>query len=297
VAGRPRLLWGVSRVTPGASDDPLSGKSQADAVTSADVISKVERAPDFRPEAPTAKVTSVRVMTYNVHSCRGGDRRLLPERILSVVQSGAPDIVALQELDVGQSRSHALDQAAYLAEGLRMEFHFVAARACHGGHYGNAILSRMPISSYRSSALPQLDDRCEPRAVQRVRLEGPWGPMDVFNVHFGLSRRERRMQVEMLLSSEWLGDTSLGPQLIVCGDFNAAPGSFVYGRMARALRDAQSGRARATFPAFFPLVRLDHVFVGPGLSVHRTQVLRSPLARVASDHRPLLVDVEPSKSA
>jgi len=235
-------------------------------------------------------------MTYNVHSCRGGDRRLIPSRILSVLQSADPDVIALQELDVGQSRSHALDQAAYLAEGMRMEYHFVAARACHGGHYGNAILSRMPIVDYRSAGLPQFDDRCEPRAVQRVRLQGPWGPLEVFNVHFGLSRRERRMQVETLLSSDWLSDRALGSQIVVCGDFNASPGSFVYRRLTAALQDAQRGRARATFPALFPLIRLDHIFLGPGLTARSSEIVKSPLARIASDHRPVLAVVEPVRT-
>lgn len=233
-------------------------------------------------------------MTYNVHSCRGSDRRLLPNRVLSVLESGAPDLVALQELDVGQSRSDALDQAAFLAEGLGMEFHFVAARACHGGHYGNAILARIPILEYRSAALPQLNDACEPRVIQRVRLDAPFGPVDMFNVHFGLSRQERRLQVETLLSSEWLGDPSLGRRLLVCGDFNATPSSFVYKRLAAVLRDVQTKRARPTFPALLPMIRIDHIFIGPGLSLQASGVLASPLSRVASDHRPLIADLTPS---
>lgn len=270
--------------------------SRGSAPASPGFISTVERAHDWHPLERDGRVESLRVMTYNVHSCRGSDRRLMPERILSVIRSAAPDIVALQELDVGQSRSRALDQAAYLAAGLGMEFHFAAARACHGGHYGNAILSRMPIVNSRSTALPQLDDLCEPRVLQRVHLDGPWGPLAVFNAHFGLSREERRMQVETLLCAEWLNDPALGSQVLVCGDFNAGPRSFVYRRLADTLRDAQGRRARSTFPSLFPMLRLDHIFVGFGLTVTHAEVSRGLLARMASDHRPLLAVIRPRVS-
>lgn len=236
----------------------------------------------------------LRVMTYNVHSCRGSDRRLLPERILAVIQSAAPDVVALQELDVGQNRSQALDQAAFLAEGLRMQFHFAAARACDGGHYGNAVLTRLPIVASHSAALPQLDEVCEPRVAQHVRLDSPLGTLEVFNVHLGLSRQERRLQVGTLVGSDWLRSPTLGDRVVLCGDFNAIPSSYVYRSLSRGLRDAQKGRARPTFPALFPVLRLDHIFVGPGLRVRESRVLKTRLARVASDHRPLVADLEPA---
>lgn len=244
---------------------------------------------------------SVRVMTYNVHSCRGSDRRLSPERIARVIQKSAPDIVALQELDVKQTRSGGLDQAEYLAGVLGMRLHFVAARACHGGHYGNAILSRFPSETVRSGALPQLNDACEPRAVQWVRVEAPWGELDIFNVHLGLERGERRLQTNLLLGDEWLGHATRDPRAVVCGDLNAGPGSYVYRHLARHLQDAQrrpvrrflgKPRPRATFPALFPLVRIDHVFLGKGLIARHSEVPSSLLSRVASDHRPLVVDLE-----
>jgi endonuclease/exonuclease/phosphatase family metal-dependent hydrolase len=140
--------------------------------------------------------------------------------------------------------------------------------------------------------LPQLDERCEPRVLEWVRLDAAWGPLDVVNVHLGLSRAERRLQAEALLGSDWLGDPALSPRLLVLGDFNSIPGSFVYRRIARVLDDAQKRRVRATFPALFPIVRIDHIFVGAGLSVRSSTVLGDSLARVASDHRPLVAEIE-----
>lgn len=239
----------------------------------------------------------LRVMTYNVHSCRGTDGRLMPDRILAVIERAAPDVLALQELDVGQTRSEGLDQAAFLAERLGMECLFAAARACYGGHYGNAILSRAPVLGQRSAALPRLDERCEPRVVQLARVSAPFGALDVLNVHFGLSRRERRLQAAMLLGPDWLGDPTLSGRHVLCGDLNATPFSSVYRAFSRVLVDAQRGRRRATFPSWFPLLRIDHIFVGRGLAVHDSRVVEGPLARVASDHRPVVADLEPLPEA
>ena len=70
----------------------------------------------------------LRVMTYNVHSCIGSDLRLNPERVLRIIEQWAPDIVALQELDIGQSRTRGLDQPEFFAKSMAMELHFVPAR-------------------------------------------------------------------------------------------------------------------------------------------------------------------------
>ena len=49
----------------------------------------------------------LRLMTYNVHRCVGVDRDLNVERVAAVIADARPDIVALQELDVGRMRSRA----------------------------------------------------------------------------------------------------------------------------------------------------------------------------------------------
>jgi endonuclease/exonuclease/phosphatase family metal-dependent hydrolase len=234
-------------------------------------------------------------MTYNVHGCRGGDRKLNPGRILEVIGRGNPDVVALQELDIGQRRSNGLDQAAFFAQRLRMELHFVSARECGGGHYGNAILSRLPSEAMASACLPRVGESFEPRAAQWVRVDAPWGELDIFNVHLSLNPRERLLQARALLDEPWLGDPRRSQWAVLCGDLNAMPGSPAYTCLSVGLDDAQrrSARAHATFPAFFPIVRLDHVFVTGGLEVDHVEVGAGALARVASDHRPLSVVVRP----
>jgi endonuclease/exonuclease/phosphatase family metal-dependent hydrolase len=82
--------------------------------------------------------------------------------------------------------------------------------------------------------------------------------------------------------------------LILCGDFNAGALSPLYLLLRRRLADAQraAGRsAHATFPSRFPVLRLDHVWIGKALTAEAVAVPRDALARRASDHLPIVVDL------
>src|ERR1043166_6248980 len=175
----------------------------------------------------------IRMMTYNVHSCIGTDRQLSPARIAEVIAQRKPDIVALQELDVGRARSGRIDQAHAIAQQLEMKFHFHPALQVEEEKYGDAILSTHPMRLVYASQLPTYPAR---RHLQRrgalwvaVCVDG--GEINVINTHFGLNRRERLAQAEALL--EWTRREDCQPPIIVCGDFNAIPGTVAYRRLAR----------------------------------------------------------------
>lgn len=238
---------------------------------------------------------AVRILSYNVHGCRGSDGRLDPDRVLGVLEAMQPDVAALQELDAEQERSRGLDQTRYLAEKLDMSYFYVSARRAGAGHFGNALLSRPPCESIRVAQIPRLHGASEPRAAQWVLVHAPFGPLHVVNTHFGLRRREQLIQAQSLLGEDWLASGEMGPYFVLCGDLNAMPGSPAYRALARYLTDAQLARGKRplrTFPALLPLVRIDHVFLSPALGVERVHV-PGGLARLASDHRPLVVDVIP----
>jgi len=127
-----------------------------------------------------------------------------------------------------------------------------------------------------------------------VAVDTPLGELHVLNVHLGLQRRESGMQAECLLGADWLSDPRCGSLAILCGDLNATPGSAVYASVSQQLNDAQEvlgAAARATFPALWPLVRIDHVFLSPALRAVNVAVPASWQARVASDHRPIVADL------
>ncbi|MEW6325279.1 MAG: endonuclease/exonuclease/phosphatase family protein [Nitrospirota bacterium] len=240
---------------------------------------------------------AVRVMTYNVHSCRGMDGRLSPERIARVITHYDPDIVALQELDVGRSRTGDIDQAKVIARALDMEYHFHPAFRLAEEQYGDAVLSRHPLQLVKAGALPSLPNApyLEPRGAIWVSIAINGSRLQLINTHLGLSRRERLMQVEALLGSGWLAHPDCLAPVILCGDFNALPGSIICQKLEHGLRDVQRALShhtpKATWFGRYPINRIDHIFIDETLSVQSCDVPRTTLTRVASDHLPLIVDL------
>lgn len=238
---------------------------------------------------------TVRVMTYNVHSCLGMDGRLAPERVARLIARYDADIIALQELDVSRARSGGIDQALAIAKYLEMDFHFHPTLHLEEERYGDAIVTHLPMRLVRAGSLPGLP-HLEPRGALWVAVDLGGVELQVINTHLGLTARERRMQVDALLGPLWLGSPECRSPVVLCGDFNAFPSSTVCRRLRERLKDAQADyaiqRPRATFFGRFPMARIDHVFISTDLEVVDIEVPTSALARVASDHLPLVVELK-----
>lgn len=253
--------------------------------------------PAVRKRIVVTRTDTLRVMTYNVHSCIGMDGKIDAERIARVIARARPDVVALQELDVGRERSHGMDQAHQIARYLEMEFHFHPALHLEEERYGDAILTHLPQRLVKVGSLPGLADkpRLEPRGALWVAIDLDGQEVQVINTHLGLFPRERMAQAEVLLGADWLSHEQCQGPVILCGDFNAQPSSLVCRRLGGCLLDAQAAardhRPRGTFSSRFPTVRIDHIFVSPGLEVTGIEIPASQLARVASDHLPLLAEI------
>jgi endonuclease/exonuclease/phosphatase family metal-dependent hydrolase len=251
------------------------------------------RAPDRKRSAAAKRVSDrIRVMTYNVHGCLGMDGMLSPSRIARVIAQSDVDVVALQELDVGRNRSRFADQAAEIARHLRMDHHFHAAWSIEEEQYGNAILSRYPLRLIESGVLPSTRHQREPRAVIWGEISVGERPLQLLCTHLSLYPGERLQQARAL-AEHWVPRAKSAGDTILCGDLNAAPGSPAYRVLAEILHDAHDhaeGPTRATFFSPQPLARIDHAFCSDGLTPVHASVLRSRLARMASDHVPLIVE-------
>jgi endonuclease/exonuclease/phosphatase family metal-dependent hydrolase len=249
--------------------------------------------PAILPVPVAGETLSLRLMSYNAHACAGMDGRISPRRIARVIADFAPGLVALQELDLGRRRSRAEDQAALIAGQLGMHFVFVPTVTRDAEHYGHALLSRWPIEVIRRAFLPG-PERAEPRAALWARVLIGARPLNLITTHLGLGLTERRWQMEALLGPEWLGAVTAGEEVILCGDMNALPGSFVHRLATRQLKDAQqalTGHApQRTFSSTKPFARIDHVFLSAACTPQRITVPRNRVTRVASDHLPLVVD-------
>ncbi len=240
---------------------------------------------------------TLRVATYNVHGCVGLDRRRSESRIAEVIASMSVDIVGLQELDAGRQRSAEADQAALIAEQLGWHHIFQAALRHGDEQYGNAIISRYPLTLRRTIDLPGSGTwYCrETRGAIWVESETPLGRTHLINTHLGLGRGERLLQAQRLISAEQIGEASVDDPLILLGDFNSLPGSRPHQLFTQSLQDIRavlaSTRSHRTFPTQFPTVAVDHIFASAALQPLSVSAHRTALARIASDHYPLVAEL------
>ena len=239
-----------------------------------------------------------RIVTYNVHRCVGNDRRLNVARIAEVLARLEPDIVAMQELDVGRARTDRVDQAHEIARRLDMACHFNAALTVEEERYGDAILTRYPERLVQVGPLPGHPGipQLEPRGALWVEVEIAGAPVQIVNTHLGLVPREQQIQAAHLAGPAWLGHPQCRGPTILLGDFNATATSVVYRTILKSLSAARTlARVKtptATFPSPLPVLRIDHLFVSPEIRVADVFAPFSPLTRIASDHLPLVMDFE-----
>jgi endonuclease/exonuclease/phosphatase family metal-dependent hydrolase len=227
-------------------------------------------------------MTPLVVASYNIHRGVGLDRKRDLDRIARVIGEMSPDVVGLQEVVRENGVAHA-DQATYLGQALGMQVVMGETRSYGSGTYGNAVLTRLPVLSSVRCDL-SCDGR-EPRGCIRVDLDLDHTAVHLFNCHFGLAFHERRAQLKLLAGFLQAADCE-GPRLLV-GDFN----EWHRGPVTRRLRREFSSpmrRMRRTHPALFPLFRLDRIYWDVELQGEAFHVHRSRLARVASDHLPVV---------
>jgi endonuclease/exonuclease/phosphatase family metal-dependent hydrolase len=239
----------------------------------------------------------IRIITYNIHKCIGGlDRRYDPARVVATIAHHAPDVVLLQEVDSLVARSNHHHQVDLLGDllGLRHRAYFGNARVRGGGEYGNAVLSRYPILDARNIDLtvPPKKRRGALHAKLRVRLSsGRLRTLHVYDLHLGLSGIERKIQLRRFFDSHPFATLDPRAPIVLGGDFND-----VWGTLGRKLF-APVGfrgttRVMATFPAYAPMRALDAVYVRGAVHLVGVERSRFELARRASDHLPLVADVE-----
>jgi endonuclease/exonuclease/phosphatase family metal-dependent hydrolase len=258
---------------------------------------KTLRELEFESESETES-SALRILTYNVHSCRCMDGKLSPHRIARVIAQYQPDIVALQELDVGKSRTEFIDQAHAISEYLEMEFHFHPTIHVEEERYGNAILTHLPLKLIKAGNLPLIANKplFEPRGAIWVAVEVNGLDVQIINTHFGFRPVEHLAQVKALMGRDWLGSANLQQPLILCGDFNFFPNSVAYQCVTEYLQDMQlqleGHRPLKTFSGRFPSARIDHIFANAMVEVMNIRVPRTHLTRSASDHLPLIADLQ-----
>jgi endonuclease/exonuclease/phosphatase family metal-dependent hydrolase len=238
----------------------------------------------------------VRVMTYNIRSGNGN-----LDSTAAAIRAQAPDIVALQEVDVHWAdRSSFADQVTELATKLGMQGRFAPIYVLPGStpgapkrEFGVALLSRYPIVRFRNDTIARLSTQVQdpvaapaPGLLDAV-LDVNGQPVRVFNTHLDYRKDPavRVQQVREMLG--YIGDLTV--PTLVFGDMNAAPDAPELQPLLQRLHDAWAGSASPgfTYPADAPRERIDYVLVSPQFTVRS---IRVPDTR-ASDHRPVVAEL------
>jgi endonuclease/exonuclease/phosphatase family metal-dependent hydrolase len=229
----------------------------------------------------------VRIATYNIHRCRGMDRRVVPARIVEVLRDIGADVVALQEV-IGAGPAGA-GQAEEIGAGLGMGWVMNCVRTLRQHQYGNVVLSRYPIAHHSHYDLSWRT--CEPRHCQRADLEIAGRVLHVYNVHLGTAVLERRYQAGRLAS--FVHDRRVSGPKIILGDFNEWMKGLATKTLSSLFESVDIShhlKRRRTYPGIFPVVHLDHIYYEGAVEVASVEMPRTRKALMASDHLPLVAN-------
>jgi endonuclease/exonuclease/phosphatase family metal-dependent hydrolase len=234
-------------------------------------------------------------MTYNIQSGHGN-----LDGTAAAISASAPDIVALQEVDVHWAeRSNFADQAATLGERLHMVVRFAGIYRIPAAdttkpprEFGVALLSKYPIVTWRNDTLTRLSTQesnpvpAPAPGLLEALIDVQGTAVRVFNTHldYRADPRVRRQQVAEMLSYIGIATTPT----IVFGDLNAKPDAPELAPLLERLHDAWPASAGPgfTYPADKPSARIDYVLTSAHFRVRSAQVV----ATQASDHRPVVIE-------
>lgn len=250
-------------------------------------------------------MSGIRILTYNIHSCRGTDGKTDAQRVANLLVELNADVIALQEV---QQSSAAIpsNQLMTIARTLGMEAHFTKTRPQGDEDFGIATLVRHPFHVRAEGTLPSL--RGEPRAAQWLSIRAGKTAVDLVNTHLSVNFFERIQQLRALVQNpeadpppaDVFPRLPASDHLVFVGDFNAGYLSPEYRYLSRRLRNAQRcvrPWLQPTYPSRLPVLRLDHVWIGTGWDVESATVVKTPATQLASDHLPLLVTLRPRVAA
>ncbi len=246
------------------------------------------------PSPPSLR--HLRVLTVNIH--KGYDtfnRRFVLHDLREAVRAIGSDLVFLQEVGGGGGASGA--QYEFLADTLWSDHAYGRNAVAEGEDHGNAVLSRLPVLRSRNHdvSLPGAEPRGLLHCVllRPSSMSEPSSELHVMCVHHGLREAHRRHQLAQLCETV-RRDVPAEAPLVVAGDFNdwrlRADASLAACGLHEVFRSASGQHARS-FPAGWPLLRLDRIYVRGVAAARPLPMPRRPWSRL-SDHAPLAAEID-----
>jgi len=246
------------------------------------------------------KISSLRVMSFNIRNARSMDGEVNLQNIASEIQRSGADIIGLQEIDRFLLRSNTSDQPAELAKLLQMHVCYSPsedrnhtsntsayiresdAKTGMNGQYGIAILSRFPIIAHQFQYLPGDKER---RSLLRAEIEVDGERLTFFNTHLGLTEEEKNLQVDALVKTI----KSTSGAIVLLGDFNIKQENPLLAKLSALLPKVLLAENVTTFAGKKGvIVQIDHLFTN--LALQKNAAWTQPTE--ASDHHPVLAQLK-----
>lgn len=249
------------------------------------------------PATTPATTDTITIMTYNTYQGYTPDGLVNLEHVRDTISSSDADLVGLQECDTGRLSSMNIDTILWLSSELGMHSYFGPPTSEH--IYGVALLSKYPIinASYHVLSHEEL-----PRVIIETIVRIGSVELTVFVVHLGLSYEDRTTQAEEVMAVVNAAPT---PKILM-GDFNTrptgepepgvdSPDDTIYEDISIHLNDTWTGAGNAldspdgyTWPTTNPSIRIDYIWVSPGITVLSSAVVSGA---TGSDHLPVVADI------
>jgi endonuclease/exonuclease/phosphatase family metal-dependent hydrolase len=239
----------------------------------------------------------LKVLSYNIHKgLNWGSGKVVIKQIKSAIKNSKADIVFLQEI-VGEHKlfekkySHwpKGHQLEYLADEIWSEYAYAKNAVFNHGHYGNAILSKYPIIQWSQQNIST--NRFEQRGILHCTIDvGGDYQLHAYCLHLDLTHTGRKKQYK-IIEDRILQDVKNSDPVIVAGDFNDwnKQGHVTFEKklnMFEVFKDLYGDYAK-TFPAKFPLLKLDRIYT-KNLKIEHGEICENLPWKNLSDHLPLL---------
>ena len=232
-------------------------------------------------------VKPVTIATYNIQIGRGMDKKYDLDRTVDAIRNLGAETVILNEVDVKTDRSNGVDQAAYIAGKLGMNYVFGEASKRPGGVYGNAVLSVYKVEKLDVINIPA--NGCESRSAIVVKIHAP-KPYYVIGTHFAFEQSKKIKAVRLKcvdLLAKYIKEKNYSPVLF-CGDLNSYGDSEVIKRVQEQGFEIVNDLKSFSYPSRKPRRLLDYLCIYPAGSV-KAKNYRVINSR-ASDHCPVAAD-------
>lgn len=221
-----------------------------------------------------------RLMSYNIHHAKGMDNKIDVERIGRLIMNVNPEVVGLQEVDSVMVRSGNIDILQLLAAQTGMHATFGYSILHDGGKYGNGMLTKEKPLAVKKIALPGAKEARTALIVELNRYV-------VVNTHLSLTNEEQLESVKIITKAVEKYDKPV----FLMGDLNATPDSEPMTYLQEKWQYL-SNTKQLTSPSVNPRSTIDYVLgftaKGQTYAKYRAHVIDE---QVASDHRPLFVDI------